>query len=73
MDDKRLQGQKNKKFYTVKEFYAEIGGVVTKSQIYRLIKQGDIPTRKIGSKLVLSAEWVNDFLNAPFTDERKGA
>lgn len=73
MDEKRLQGQMNKKFYTVKEFHSEIGGVVTKSQIYRLIKQGEIPTRRIGSKLVLSAEWVNDFLNAPFIDERKGA
>ena len=73
MDEKQVQIKTEKKFFTVKEFYSEIGGVITKSQIYRLIKQGDIPKRRIGSKLVLSAQWVSDFINAPFSDERKGA
>ena len=47
-----------KKFYSVDEFHCELGGIVTKSQIYKMIREGEIPTRRIGNKVVLSADWV---------------
>lgn len=61
----------NKKFFTVREFHQAIGGVVTRSQIYRMIQNGEIPVRRIGNKVVLSADWVNSYINAPFSFIRK--
>ncbi len=55
-----------KVFYTVEEFHRAIGGIVTKTQIYRLINSGQIPARRFGSKVILSAKWVESFLNEPF-------
>ena len=46
-----------KRFYTVKEFHEELGGVITKSMVYKMIDGGEIPVRKIGSKIVIPAEW----------------
>ena len=40
-----------KVFYTVEEFHRAIGGIVTKTQIYRLINSGQIPARRFGSKV----------------------
>ena len=54
-----------KRFYTVKEFHEELGGVITKSMVYKMIDGGEIPVRKIGSKIVIPAEWVNNYINAP--------
>ena len=54
-----------KRFYTVKEFHALLGGVITKSMIYKMIDDGDIPTRRIGAKIVISADWVNAYISAP--------
>lgn len=63
--------QKKKKFYTVKELHLALGGVVTKSQLYKMINAGTIPSRKIGKKIVLSAEWVEAFLGIPFMAAQK--
>ncbi|MBQ8919089.1 MAG: helix-turn-helix domain-containing protein [Acidaminococcaceae bacterium] len=54
-----------KKFYTVRDLYCELGGVVTRSQLYRMIEQGEIPTRKIGKKIVIPADWVVSYINMP--------
>ena len=54
-----------KVFYTVEEFHRAIGGIVTKTHIYRLINSGQIPSRRFGSKVILSAKWVESFLNEP--------
>ena len=58
-------GQTEKRFYTVREFHEALGGIVTRAQIYKLIEAGEIPTRKIGNKTVLSADWVNAYINQP--------
>ena len=64
--------QKNeKKFFTVREFHQAIGGIVTRSQIYRMIQNGEIPVRRIGNKVVLSADWVNNYINIPCSCVRK--
>lgn len=55
-----------KVFYTVDEFHRAIGGIVTKTQIYRLIHKGKIPARRFGSKVILSAKWVEAFIDEPF-------
>ena len=65
--------KKKKVFYTVSDFYEAIGGIITKAQIYRMIKAGEIPVRHIGSKVILSADCVENFISAPFETEQKGA
>ena len=55
--------QSMKRFYTVKEFYDEIGHVVTLTQIYRMVKTGEIPTKRIGSKYLIIGSWVRDFFD----------
>ena len=60
-----------KRFYTVRDFYNELGGVLSRGQIYKMIEAGEIPTRKIGSKIVMSAEWVHAYLNAPCVAVKK--
>lgn len=54
-----------KKFYTVMDFYREMGGIITKTQIYRMIGAGEIPTRRIGTKIVIPAAWVHEYVNMP--------
>ena len=61
MEEKKMK----KKFFSVSEFYQEMGGIITKGQIYKMIKSGEIPTRKIGNKVVLSADWVHAYINQP--------
>lgn len=65
------QKKDKKKFYTVREFHLALGGVVTRSQIYRMIQHGEIPVRRIGNKVVLSADWVNSYINIPCSCVRK--
>ena len=54
-----------KRFYTVKEFHEELGCIISKTQVYRMIDRGEIPVRKIGDKIVIPADWVQNYLNAP--------
>lgn len=54
-----------KKFYTVLDLYYELGGIVTKTQIYRMINAGEIPSRRIGTKIVIPAVWVHNYVNMP--------
>ena len=63
----------DKKFYTVLEFYQALGGIITRAQIYKMIQAGEIPVRKIGSKLVLPADWVTEYINRPCEFVGKGA
>lgn len=62
-----------KKFFTVMEFCEELGGIITRSQVYRMINAGEIPVRKIGRKTVIPAAWVQDYINMPCECVRKGA
>lgn len=64
-EDNMKEEKTKKLFYTVKEFHALLGGVVTRSQVYKMISDGEIPTRRIGSKIVLPADWVNTYINTP--------
>ena len=55
-----------KRYYTVAQFHEQLSGVITKSQIYNLIKKGEYPSRKIGKKIVLPAEWVDKYIQFPY-------
>ena len=52
-----------KKFYTVTEFHELIGDVVSKAQVYRMIRKCDIPVKYIGQKVLIPAVWVDNFLD----------
>jgi excisionase family DNA binding protein len=54
-----------KRFYTVQEFHDELGGIITRAQIYTMIKEGEIPVRRIGRKIVMPASWVEEYVNRP--------
>lgn len=54
-----------RRFYTVKEFHAELGGIVSKGMVYKMIAGGEIPTRKIGRKIAIPAAWAQTFIDQP--------
>lgn len=47
----------NKKFYSVSEV-VEIIGNISKGNVYRLIKRGDIPAMYIGQRPFIPCSWV---------------
>ncbi len=55
----------NRKFYTVNEVVALIDNTVTKAQVYRMIDRNEIPAKRLGSKILVDARWLNDFINSP--------
>lgn len=54
-----------RRYYTVKEFHAELGGIISKGMVYKMIADGEIPTRKIGRKIAIPAVWVQTFIDTP--------
>lgn len=60
-----------KHFYTVNEFYELLNGSVTKSFIYKMIDNGEVPGRRFGNKILIQGEWVNNFINTPCTRVRR--
>ena len=60
-----------KRFYTVKEFHGLLGGVITRSMVYKMIDAGDIPVRYIGNKIIIPAGWVDTYINTPCTVVKK--
>ncbi len=59
-----------RRFYTVKEFHAELGGIVSKGMLYKMIADGEIPTRKIGRKIAIPVVWAQSFINKPCSLEK---
>lgn len=54
-----------RRFFTVKEFHAELGGIVSKGMVYKMIADGEIPVRKIGRKIAIPVVWAQSFINKP--------
>lgn len=65
MEEFDMENNVNRRFYTVAQLHQELEGVISKGQVYRMIKKGEIPTRRIGDKIVIPADWVQNYLNAP--------
>ena len=58
---RKMQLNREKKFYTVPDFHKLIGGVVTRPTIYSLIKRGEIPSVRLGTCVLIPAAWVSKF------------
>ena len=62
-----------KRFYTVSEFHELIGEAVSKVQIYRMIRRGEIPAKFFGQKQLIPAAWVDNFLDDSAYTSKPGA
>lgn len=55
MDEKR-------RFFTVAQLMNYLGkGVISQQQLYRNIREGKIPAKYLGSKILIPAAWVEEF------------
>lgn len=59
------QKHKEKRYYTVSEFREELGDVITRQQVYRMISKGEVPVRRLGTKIVIDGDWVRAYVNIP--------
>lgn len=66
-----MKNTEKKRFYTVNEFRTELGDVITRGQIYRMISNGDIPIRQIGKKILIDGEWVRSYIATPCICRKK--
>ena len=57
--------ENKKRYFTVNEFREEIGSVVTRQQVYRMMNAGLIPYRRIGNKVVIDGDWVRAYVAMP--------
>lgn len=51
----------SKNFYNVKEFYEILAGTTCLTNIYKQIKDGNIPAVYIGNRTLIPGYWVDDF------------
>lgn len=55
---------KERKFFTVSQLVEYLGqGVISRGTIYLMVKKGDIPTVRIGERILIPASWVDQFIN----------
>ena len=55
---------KERKFFTVSQIVGYLGdGVISRGTIYLMIKKGEIPTVRIGERILIPASWVDQFIN----------
>lgn len=54
---------KERKFFTVSQLVDYFGnGVISRGSVYLMIKKGDIPTVRIGERILIPASWVEQFI-----------
>lgn len=54
---------KERKFFTVAQLIEYLGnGVISKGSIYMMIRKGEIPTVRIGERILIPATWVEQFM-----------
>lgn len=54
---------KERKFFTVSQLIEYFGnGVIGRGSIYLMIKKGEIPTVRIGERILIPATWVEQFM-----------
>ena len=59
-----MKEEKQRKFYTVDEVYDLVDHTVTRTQLYRMVGRKEIPAKRIGNRILVDAQWVNNFLNS---------
>ena len=52
----------SKNFYSVQEVCDIFGNVMCRGTIYGLVRRGEIPSARIGKKVIVPAYWVDEFL-----------
>lgn len=53
--------EKTRKYYSISQVVDCLGkGTISKSAIYALVKKGEIPCIRIGSKWLVAASWVEE-------------
>ena len=54
---------KETKFFTVSQLIEYFGnGVISRGSIYLMIRKGEIPTVRIGERILIPATWVEQFM-----------
>lgn len=54
---------KERKFFTVSQLVDYFGnGVISRGSVYLMIKKGEIPTVRIGERILIPASWVEQFV-----------
>lgn len=54
---------KERKFFAVSQLIEYFGnGVISRGSIYLMIKKGEIPTVRIGERILIPATWVEQFM-----------
>lgn len=54
---------KERKFFTVSQLIEYFGnGVISRGSIYLMIRKGEIPTVRIGERILIPATWVEQFM-----------
>lgn len=54
---------KERKFFTVSQLIEYFGnGVISRGTIYLMVKKGEIPTVRIGERILIPATWVKQFM-----------
>ena len=54
---------KERKFFTVSQLIEYFGNsVISRGTIYLMIKKGEIPTVRIGERILIPATWVEQFM-----------
>ena len=57
------KNMKERKFFTVSQLVEYLRqGVISRGTIYLMIKKGDIPTVRIGERILIPASWVEQFV-----------
>lgn len=59
-----VKKMKERKFFTVSQLVAYlVDGVISRGTIYLMIKKGEIPTVRIGERILIPVSWVDQFIN----------
>lgn len=54
---------KERKFFTVSQLIEYFGnGVISRGTIYLMVKKGEIPTVRIGERILIPVTWVEQFM-----------
>ena len=52
----------DRKFFSVAQLMDYLGkGVISRQQLYKIIREGKIPVKYIGKKILIPASWVEEF------------
>lgn len=55
--------ESKRKFYTVSQLAEYLGeNVISKGAVYSMIKKGEIPSMQLGDRILIPAQWVENFM-----------